>query len=134
MTGPAGFDGIHGSKGPNGRVGTTGARGTQGADGYGGRDGAKGPRGATGDQGFSGVMGNQGAMGPTGARGESGDVGGECPEVPADVVFVVDMSTSIAEADFRKMILFVTQSIAAVCGGDLTNPLDCPNYAANNLR
>ena len=107
--GPKGFkgmDGADGSVGPQGEPGAPGASGLDGADGNPGTPGEAGPDGATGPSGDSGDIGSKGLKGDIGVQGPKGYAGGTCLPEPADIVILLDESSSISPTDFAQLKLW----------------------------
>ncbi|XP_029022832.1 collagen, type XXVIII, alpha 1a [Betta splendens] len=134
-TGPPGPPGLQGSsgegvQGPKGEPGFQGSSGPRGAPGE-GLSGLKGDRGLTGNQGKKGDKGDYGEPGSTGPVGRSGDKGEpgltredviriireicgcglKCRESPLDLVFVVDVSESVAPVNLELVKDFVNTLI-----------------------
>ena len=81
--GPEGLQGAAGADGTQGLKGDAGADGAQGLKGDAGADGAQGPQGLKGDQGIQGlqgVKGDTGAQGSQGVQGIKGDTGAQGPQ------------------------------------------------------
>ncbi|XP_045647685.1 collagen alpha-4(VI) chain-like isoform X1 [Ursus americanus] len=121
--------GLPGRKGKKGELGFPGSPGAQGEDGdrgHRGEKGAKGIRGRRGNAGFPGLTGTPGDQGPPGPVGIKGPKGladmtpceiiaviqencpcstgvSKCPAVPSEVVFALDMSNDVSQADFERM-------------------------------
>ncbi|TMS01716.1 Collagen alpha-6(VI) chain [Larimichthys crocea] len=133
--GPPGPAGVKGDPGFPGYPGLLGEDGLQGPNGYPGRKGNQGRGGNSGHPGESGVSGDPGYPGHTGPRGPPGGKGltecqlityirdncacsmgrSECPALPTELVFALDMSADVTAADFerqRSALLSLLEDIA----------------------
>ncbi|XP_027131185.1 collagen alpha-6(VI) chain isoform X3 [Larimichthys crocea] len=133
--GPPGPAGVKGDPGFPGYPGLLGEDGLQGPNGYPGRKGNQGRGGNSGHPGESGVSGDPGYPGHTGPRGPPGGKGltecqlityirdncacsmgrSECPALPTELVFALDMSADVTAVDFerqRSALLSLLEDIA----------------------
>ncbi|XP_065813644.1 collagen alpha-6(VI) chain isoform X1 [Labrus bergylta] len=119
--GPAGTKGAKGDPGFPGYPGLTGEDGLKGSNGYPGRKGNLGRGGNSGRPGESGIPGEPGYPGHPGLRGPPGNMGtecqlityirdncacsfgrSECPALPTELVFGLDMSEDVTPAAFER--------------------------------
>ncbi|KAG8010914.1 Collagen alpha-6(VI) chain [Nibea albiflora] len=129
--GHLGPKGAKGDPGFPGYPGLVGEDGLQGPKGYPGRKGNRGRGGNSGHPGESGVSGDPGYPGHTGSRGPPGGKGltecelityirdncgrSECPALPTELVFALDMSVSVTQEQFerqRSALLSLLEDIA----------------------